>query len=45
MTFFGIIKYLGILLLAFMAVVIVVVGVIGIGVAFSPTLIPGLFQS
>jgi len=45
MTFFGIIKYLGILLLAFMAVVIVVVGVIGIGVTLSPTLIPGLFQS
>jgi hypothetical protein len=45
MTFFGIIKYLGILLLAFMAVVIVVVGLIGVGVTFSPTLIPGLFQS
>lgn len=44
-SFFSLVLYAGIAILAIMAALIVVVAVIGIVVAFSPTLIPGFLQS
>lgn len=44
-SFFSLVLYAGIAILAVMAAIIVVVAVIGIVVAFSPTLIPGFLQS
>jgi hypothetical protein len=44
-SFFGLVKYVGIALLILMAVIMVVATLIGVYVAFSPTLIPGLFRS
>jgi hypothetical protein len=44
-TFFSLVLYLGIALLTVMAALIAVTAIIGIVVAFSPTLIPGFLQS
>ncbi len=43
-SFFSLVLYAGIGILALMAALIVAVAIIGIGVAFSPTLIPGFLQ-
>jgi hypothetical protein len=44
-SFLSLVLYVGIALVAVMAAIIVVSAVIGIVVAFSPTLIPGFLQS
>jgi hypothetical protein len=44
-TFFSLVLYLGLALLTVMAALIAVTAIIGIVVAFSPTLIPGFLQS
>lgn len=43
--FFSLVKYVGIAILVFMAVVLVVAIVIGVVVAVQPTFPPGLFRS
>ncbi|WP_185203701.1 hypothetical protein [Glaciihabitans sp. INWT7] len=44
-SFFSLVLYVGIAILTVMAALVAVTAIIGIVVAFSPTLIPGFLQS
>ncbi|CAN5149666.1 hypothetical protein [Frigoribacterium sp. UYMn621] len=44
-SFFSLVLYVGIAILTVMAALVAVSAIIGIVVAFSPTLIPGFLQS